>query len=127
VAGAQGFVKQLRLRAFADPRRTKQDESVRPLTRRLPRLALGKTFALEPGRSIDLHVWTPRASLIWKSVNTRLQHSGFLNATTIHFIKRVGVRLESPHFLLSKNCFARSLPYAIMLQMKLGLRSSFEE
>ncbi len=46
--------------------------------------------------------------------------------TTAHFIKRVGKRLESPHFLLSKNCFARSLPYAIMWQMKLGLRSSFE-
>ena len=25
LAGAQGFVKQSRLRAFADPRRTKQD------------------------------------------------------------------------------------------------------
>jgi hypothetical protein len=68
-----------------------------------------------------------RAPLIWRSVNSRFQHSGFLNATKAHLIKRVGERLESPHFLFSKNCFARSLPYAIMLQMKLGLRSSFEE
>ena len=118
-------MKKLR-RALADPL-VDQALTVRDPRGDLWRSHWVKPPPCEPGRSIDLHDWTPRQSLIWRSVGSRSQPSGLQNATPAHFIKRVGERLESPHFLLSKNCFARSLPYAIMWQMKLGLRSSFEE
>ena len=55
MAGAQGFLEQLRLCALAHPRRTEQDQPVSAVTRRRDGLAPGKT-TLEPGCSIAGHV-----------------------------------------------------------------------